>query len=343
MQKLVIIGGGFAGTKIAQQLENDFETILIDNKDYFEFTPGILKALVNPKHLKKIEVHHRDYLKKTKVVKDLATGVRKNKVVLRNGKIIGFDYLVIASGSRYNNPIKTEGILLADKGMRLIAHHKEFEKCKNVIIIGGGLVGVELAGEIIDRHKDKKVTIIHSGEGLMNRNNSKSRKFAKEFLESRGVKLIFNEKVERVGKGFVETNKKDKFMCDMAILCTGVKPNSEFMDKSFLDWKGFIDVNHHLQMRGSENIFVCGDVAAVNEEKTAQAAEKQAEVVIKNLRILEKKGNLERYHPRKKSVVISLGGWDGIFESGNFVMTGMIPAFMKWFVEKKIMFLHGII
>ncbi|PIZ83168.1 FAD-dependent oxidoreductase, partial [Candidatus Pacearchaeota archaeon CG_4_10_14_0_2_um_filter_05_32_18] len=46
MKNIVIIGGGFAGAKIAKALENYYGTVFIDDKDYFEFTPGILKTIV---------------------------------------------------------------------------------------------------------------------------------------------------------------------------------------------------------------------------------------------------------------------------------------------------------
>ena len=67
MKKLVIIGGGFAGSLIAKNCENYFDTTLIDSKDFFEFTPGILRTIVQPSHAKKIQVLHKEYLKKTKV------------------------------------------------------------------------------------------------------------------------------------------------------------------------------------------------------------------------------------------------------------------------------------
>ena len=345
MKKLVIVGGGFAGAKIARNLQKKFETVLIDNKDYFEFTPSILRAIVFPKHLKRIHVHHRDYLEKTKIVRGKAVRIKNKKIILKDGKKIGFDYLVIASGSKYNNPIKAEGMLIADRGAGLTTHNNKIGRSKSILIIGGGPVGVELAGEITDKYRGKNVTIIHSGDSLMNRNSVKARNFARSFLEKRGVKMIFNERVEKKTKGFVETDKKNKFECDTAILCTGIKPNSNFIDKSLLDWKGFIDVNNHLQMRGSQNIFVCGDVASVNEEKTAQAAEKQAEIVIKNLELMgnknENEKNLERYHPKKRISVTSLGRWNGILENGNFVMTGIIPAFLKGVIERRTMFRYG--
>ena len=67
-KNLVIIGGGFAGSFVAKKLENKFNTVLIDNKDYFEFTPSILRSIVIPRHLKKIQILHRHYLKKSKII-----------------------------------------------------------------------------------------------------------------------------------------------------------------------------------------------------------------------------------------------------------------------------------
>ena len=65
MKKVVVIGGGFAGAYIARHLEKDFDVTLIDTKDYFEFTPGILRTIVFPKHMKRIQVLHTHYLHKS--------------------------------------------------------------------------------------------------------------------------------------------------------------------------------------------------------------------------------------------------------------------------------------
>jgi len=54
MKKVVVIGGGFAGNQIAKRLQNKFNVLLIDTKDYFEYTPGILKLAVNPDYKSKL-------------------------------------------------------------------------------------------------------------------------------------------------------------------------------------------------------------------------------------------------------------------------------------------------
>ena len=55
-KKLVIIGGGFAGSLVARNLEKEFNVTLIDTKPYFEFTPGILRTIVEPDHIKKVVI-----------------------------------------------------------------------------------------------------------------------------------------------------------------------------------------------------------------------------------------------------------------------------------------------
>ena len=62
MKKVVIIGGGFAGSTVAKKLQNYFDVTLIDGEDYFEFTPGVLRVIVKPKHFAKIQVPHKEYL-----------------------------------------------------------------------------------------------------------------------------------------------------------------------------------------------------------------------------------------------------------------------------------------
>ena len=126
----------------------------------------------------------------------------------------------------------------------------------------------------------------------------------------------------------------------MAFLCTGITPNYDFMKKSFrdkLNSKGFIKVNEHLQLEGYDNIFAVGDVSNRAEEKTAQNAERQARVVVKNIFALEKNGNLIQYHSKRTPLVISLGKCNGILSFGNFVLTGFIPALLKLFIEKREM------
>ena len=340
MQKrAVIIGGGFAGSTAARKLEDNFNVTLIDTKDYFEFTPSVLRTIVEPEHIKKIQSLHRNYLSKAVVVRGYVKEMSK-KYVMVSGKKFLYDYLTICSGSEYNLPMKSKSTVTATRADVLAKYAKKLKESNSALIIGGGLVGVELAAEIIEKYPEKKVTIAHGINELIERNPQKAMEYSKKFLKKRKVKLILNEFVVKNKGNVYITDKKTKIKADLAFLCTGIKPNYQCMSKSLshcLNEKKAVIVNEYLQVKGFQNVFAAGDINDVNEEKTAQNAEKQAEVVVKNIVKLEKGKALKKYLPKPRIMVISLGKWNGILVYKSFVLTGLIPGILKTLIEWKEM------
>lgn len=338
MKKLVIIGGGFAGTKVAKELENKFETTLIDMEDFFEYTPGILRVLVEPGHYNKIRANHKDYLKKARIVIGEVVDLSDKNVLLKSGEKISFDYLVISSGSSYNTPIKEDGVFFASRVKHLQESYNDIFKAKKICVVGGGLVGTELMAEICTHYKDKDLYIIHPHSRLLERNNKKTSEYARKFLEKNNVKIIFNERVKLLKNKKLITESGKTFEADVSFFTVGIKPNFQFMRKHFSkEIKNGIMVNKFLQLEGREKIFVCGDVAGIKEEKTAQNAENHAKLVIHNIKSIENKLNLRPYESKKRLIVISLGKFKGIIEKGKFFHAGFIPAFMKTIIEKYVM------
>lgn len=348
MKKIVIIGGGFTGTRCARKLQKKFLVTLIDCKPYFEYTPSILKTILKPKHSKKIQRLHKDYLKIAEIIEDEVVSITNNDVTTKKGKEIPFDYLIIASGSSYAIPIKQKGLVPATRAKELMKYHNDIEKVENILIIGGGLVGVELAAEIITYYDKKKVTIVHPHKELMERNNPRSRKYAEHFLRKNGVKIILNERIEKAEgpsgrKKRYKTNRGTNISADFSFITVGIIPNYKFMKKTFLKKLGkkkYIKVNEYLQLPGYKNIFVGGDITAIKEEKTAQTAEKHADIIVKNIKNLEKPKPLITYETKKRPMVVSLGKFNGIFEYKKIVLVGIIPAFLKWYIERKTMRKH---
>ena len=321
MKKVVIIGGGFAGAFCAKNLDEYFDVVLIDKKDYFEFTPSVLKVIVHPDHLPNIQSPHKAYLKKSKIIIDEVVSITKNRVLTKKGSF-SFDYLIITSGSSYASPIKN-GLVMADRSKELKESSDRLLNAKTVKIVGGGIVGVELASEIVEAFPDKSIILVHSKQNLMERNNKKSQYLALKFLEKKGVKIILNSVFKTAG-----------LKTDLTFICTGIKPNSQFVKN--VNEKNQIIVNEFLQI--SNNVFAAGDVNSVDEEKTAQNAEEQAKVVVKNIFNLEKNEPLESYTPKDRVMVISLGNKTGIITYKNFAFKGVFAAFLKNFIEWKTMF-----
>lgn len=339
MKHLIIIGGGFAGAYLAKKLEQEFDVTLFDTKDYFEFTPSVLRTLVEPEHIKKIEVLHSSYLQRATIIREAVERVTPTEIIAGK-KCYPFDYLVIASGSRYNSPIKEQDIIITMRGQELRNYAQKLENAKQVLIVGGGVVGTELAAEISEKYQEKKITLVHTQSSLLERNPLKARAYAEKFLQKRGVTILFNERVTGGKAKRYQTDKKNSLTADLVFLCTGIIPNSEFLERDFghsLNQKKFLHVNSYLQLEKNPTIFAAGDINDIKEEKTAQSAEKQAEVVCHNIRALEKKEQLQEYVSTQRPMVISLGKWHGIFIDKNFVLTGIIPSFLKRVVEWKTM------
>ena len=339
MKRVVVIGGGFAGSLIARRLENLFDVTLIDTKDYFEFTPSVLRTIVEPKHVKKIEVLHTHYLTKTHVLLDEVMDILDDVVVTKKEKV-PYDYVVICSGSRYATPIKEEDLVISSRGKELRRYAEKVRQADKVLIIGGGIVGVELAAEICMAYPSKKVILAHSRTELMQRSPDKVKKYATRFLEKNNVDLVFGSRIVKKEGKKCYTKNGTCIEADIAFLCTGIKPNSDFLENSFslvLDDKGFLKVDDTLRVVGRENIFAAGDITAIREEKTAQNAEKQAEVVVNNIQLMENKGELKKYTSESRPMVISLGKKDGILIKGKKVLTGLVPARLKSLVEWKEM------
>ncbi len=340
-KKVVIAGGGFAGALIAKALDKDsvFNVTLIDAKDYFEFTPGVLRSIVDPLHLKKIQVLHSAYLKRTKIVNGEVNEATEHDVAVGKQRI-PFDYLVVSSGSTYTMPIKQQNVVFATRGTTLRNYHEKLCAAKTILIIGGGIVGVELAAEIAAQYYDKHVILVHSRDTLMPRMPAKAQQYAHSFLKKRGVEFVFNERITEGSGATYATKSGKRITADLAFLCTGIKPNTQFLFKNFkdrLDEKNQVYTSVYLQMKGHENIFAAGDVTAIPEEKTAQNAEEQAKIIAHNISALEKKQPLKEYESKPRAMVISLGPWNGMLTYKNFVWTGFVPAFLKWFVEWKTM------
>jgi len=328
MKKIVILGGGFAGSYCAKQLEKKFEVTLVDSKDHFEFTPGILRTIVNLNYAKKITLPYKNFLKKTKIVLGKVKKVDKTEIII-DSKKIKFDYLVITSGSEYKSQIKNKNMILPNRLKILEDSYKKIKSTQKIIILGGGLVGVELAGEIISKYPTKHITLVHSREKLIPRNSEKTSKKVFYFLKEKGVQIRLNEKIKKIkGDGLV-------------FFCTGISPNLQFINKNLIDKKGII-VNEFMQVKDKKNIFAGGDVTNIPEEKTAQNAERQAQIVVNNILALEKNLPLKKYQSKERPMIISLGKNYGVLEYKNFILTGLIPAILKWIIEKKTMLMMRI-
>ncbi|MBI2671949.1 FAD-dependent oxidoreductase [Candidatus Woesearchaeota archaeon] len=339
----VIVGGGFCGALCAKILErkSSLSIALIDKKPYFEFIPAIPKVVINKNYSKKIKAPFIEILRKTKFILDEVTKITKDTIYTRS-RTIKFKYLIICTGTEY--PIKLKNkknvhtLKFSNEGEAI---NKDLEKFNDVLIVGGGIVGSEIAGELATQ-TNKKVTMLHSRDRLINRNPEKASQYVLDFLTKKGVTVYFNEKVTEHTENTLKTNKGHVYEGHIVIWCTGITFKVPFLDKKYfslsIEEDGHVKVNQYLQVNNYENIFAGGDIINTKEEKTAQNADRHAKTIAYNILHLESKKRLKKYKPRTGPLVISLGPWKGLFVAGNFVITGLIPGLMKHLIEMAVMF-----
>ncbi len=333
--KIVILGGGFCGALAARLLDKKHEVVLIDKKDYFEYTPSIHKVIFNAEYEKKITVPFSHFLKRAKMITDKLVKVSPKFVETEKEKI-NFDYLIISAGIDY--PIfleNKENVYTLKSGKEAALIGAKILAQEHILIIGGGLIGTEIAGELVTKTKGKRLIIVHPHDRLLERNPLKASSYAQKFLEKHGAEIIFGEKVvDHKGNTFI-TDKGRKIDSEAGIWCAGIKCNPWFIkgfpDSIFTERKS-LKVNEFLQLEGYENIFVGGDINNVQEEKTAQNAERHAHLIVKNIERMN--GSLIAHQPRSAPLVISLGDWTGIMTLPNgWTITGLFPGILKWLIE----------
>jgi len=216
-----------------------------------------------------------------------------------------------------------------------------------------------MASEISEHFPNKHVTIVHSGPYLMNRSRAPkgSVEYTSEFFAQRNVTVLLNERVvskkddglfnqsDVVESTFV-TDKGTEIDADLVFWCTGITGtakevigNCEFAYA--IDQSGFARVDPYLRLEGCDNIFACGDVTNIKEEKLAQNAEYNSALVAKNIYRTEHKQPLIAYETKSRPIVVSLGDYDGFFQWNYFnrdwIIRGFFSSLMKSFVEKKVM------
>ena len=196
--RVVVVGGGYGGVAVAKTLDETMDVVLIEPKDAFMHNIAALRALVDPSWLPRIYLPYDKLLANGRVVRDRATVVEPGRVVTSSGQEILADYVVLATGSSYAFPAKTDKVDTQAAQDQVRAAHDALSAADRVLLLGAGPVGIELAGEIGHVWPKKSVTLFDvSGEVLGGPFKPELRAEIRRQLAEVGVNILLGSPLPR--------------------------------------------------------------------------------------------------------------------------------------------------
>ncbi len=303
--KLVIIGGGFGGLRLARNLNNKpgFDITLLDRFNYHQFQPLFYQVATAGLDASNISFPLRKVFHKSKNVKIRLAEVKQivpaaNKVVTDIGDF-DYDALVIATGADTNFfgnaglianafPMKStvEALQLRNRLLHnfedaLIAKDStELKKIMTIVVAGGGPTGVELSGAIADMKKyqlpkdypeldfnQMKIYLLEGTAKTLGVMSEKSSIQSKKYLEKLGVTVLTNTLLKDYDGEKVTLQNGEIIETKMLIWAAGIKGNvPEGINKDLIARGNRIKTDRQCRVIGNENIYAIGDVAYMEEE-----------------------------------------------------------------------------
>ncbi|CDR37652.1 CYFA0S01e14202g1_1 [Cyberlindnera fabianii] len=205
-------------------------------------------------------------------------------------KVLKFDYCVFATGRRRKWPFDPVALTEDQYADEMKKSKAQVDAAQTITVIGGGALGIEIAGEVKETYPEKKVVLVHP-HPFVPPEIYASKNFKDKLadgLESSGVELIFNTRIEKeLENGDLITTDGRTLKSDLNMWCNYHKNNIEpllpvFQDSIELD-RSEVIVDNRLLMKDHKNIFCVGDVINARIIKTCGGAWHQGEHVAKSL------------------------------------------------------------
>lgn len=368
MEKIVVIGGGFAGINFISHIDTSkYEVKLIDRNNFHCFPPlfyqiassglvasNICFPLRREFHKRKNVTYHMGH------VKEIDT---KAKTVTTSYETIPYDKLVVAAGTTENFfgmpdldkkvfGIKTvaeasytrdeildrleRGAICKDKNRR--------RELLSFLVVGGGPSGVEIAGALGEMKKyiipreypelspdDINITLVEGSDRVLGAMDPKCSEKALEYLKSLMVEVRLNEVMKGYEDKLVEFSDGHKEYWETLIWTAGVKgePMPGFPEK-FILRNGRILVDEYNRVIGLPDVFALGDIACCRDEQYPNGLPQLAQPAIQGAKCLAR--NLNRGEFREKFVYRDKGSMATVGKHRAVLQVGkfVMGGYIAW-------------
>lgn len=376
-RRIVVLGGGFGGVYTAHELERRWRKdpsvriTLISRNNYFLMTPLLFEAgsgVLEPRHAVnpirplfgraefiEAEIESVDFDARTVRVRQSDDDVLE----------VGYDQLVLAVGGVTNRRIvlgsehaltfKTlaDAIFLRNLTIELFERadvERDPERKRALltfVIVGAGLVGVELMGEMTEftrrltrtyrriDQEDLRFELLEAGPRIMPELDETLASYAHRTLEKRGVRVRVGQPVSAVESTGVRLEEGKHIRAETVIVATGVTPAPLVSDLGIeTDRKGRVLVDATMRSRQHDNVWALGDCAAIptpdggTYPALAQHALRQARQLAKNLTLVLRGQAPQPFVYESMGTLAALGHYNGVGRVGFLRLRG----FLAWWV-----------
>ena len=346
-KKIVIIGANFAGIACAKQLPSQYAVTVIDSSATFEFLPNIHELLSGVKSAERLRLPRTRVLNRLghRFIQDTVSSIDAGSGAVRveSGERFDFDACVVAVGGvnntfalpgvdKFTQPFKSVDDCVSIKNQldKLAATGKGM----SLVIVGGGLEGIEALGEILRAYRHLPGLEVHLVEGEKSLLPGSATALSSEILrkvQPYSVTFHLGDRVKAVTKTRVRLTSGISLKTDLTLWTGGAAPSPLLFESglsaSANQWAA---VKQSLQSQFFDNVFVVGDAAELPAPLSKQAyhALEMGAHAATNLKRFLANSSLKRFKPGPEIGLISLGDIDTYLVVGQkvFAGTALAPA-----------------
>ena len=376
-KRVVIVGGGLGGLELAFKLvDDDFQVVLVDKNNYHQFPPLIYQVAsggLEPSSIsfpfRRLFQGKKDFFFRMAEVKSVNTS---KKLIDTTVGEIEYDYLVLAFGAKTNFfgnkdiqdstlPMKSVG-----EAMRLrntILHNLELalteedparkQALMNVVVVGGGASGVEIAGAVAEMKKNiiardypdldssqMHIYLVNAGDRLLAGMDPMSSKRAERDLKELHVHIRQPQFATEYKDGLLKTSSGLEIPAQTVIWVSGICANTiDGFPAESLGHAGRFLIDRYCRVKGVEDVYAIGDVSLIQGDEQyplghpqlAQVAMQQAKMVAKNLKAVLKGKELKPFRYKNLGVMATIGRNHAVAEIAGRKFGGF-PAWALWLV-----------
>jgi NADH dehydrogenase FAD-containing subunit len=358
---LVLVGGGHAHMTVmlnlAEFISRGHSVTLVSPSPYHYYSgmgPGLLGGTYRPQQ---VRFHIRKLVEKrgARFVEDRVTNIdaEKRRLRMASGEVLDYDIVSFNTGSGVPLQVagaQGEGVVPVKPIVNLLQARRQLlqnmgGKSQNLLVVGGGPAGVELAGNLwrlVSLAGGQAQITLLAGSRLLHRFPDRVRKLALKSLRERGMQVLEGGRASSVANGQAELNDGRTLSYDMAFIAAGVEPSPIFGDSGLpVGGDGGLLVNAQLQSIAHPELFGGGDCISLQGKSLAKVgvyAVRQNPILHANLLAALEERPLISFKPQSRYLLIlNLGNHRGILAKGRWAWEGRLPFLFKDWIDRRFM------